>query len=49
MTLAEANRRLKAIEKIINKILSSNISAETKVEMIKAQYAKMDEVLEASK
>lgn len=49
MTLDEANRRLKAIEKTINKILASKIAAETKVAMIKAQYAKMDEVLEATK
>ena len=48
MTVTEANRRLKAIEKLINKILSSKLPAETKVDMIKAQYAKMGEILEAS-
>ena len=49
MTLDEANRRLKLIEKTINKIMSSDIAAETKLAMINAQYAKMGEVLEASK
>lgn len=49
MTLAEAGRRLKAIEKVINKIMSSKLPAETKVEMIKAQHEKMNQILEASK
>ena len=47
MSNADVNRRLKAIEKLINKILSSKLPAETKVDMIKAQYAKMGEILEA--
>ena len=49
MTLDEANRRLQAIEKTINKIMASRLTAEAKVEMIKAQYVKMGEILEASK
>ena len=48
MTIDEATRRQKAIEKIINKIMSSKLPAETKVEMIKAQYEKLNAILEAS-
>ena len=47
MTYEDIIRRQKAIEKIINKIMSSKLPAETKVEMIKAQYEKLNAILEA--
>jgi hypothetical protein len=41
MTTADAWRRKRAIDKTITKILNSDLPAETKLAMIKAQNAKL--------